>query len=143
MWQRFQTLLLAISTTLVGILFFCPFFKIVGENGAVEVVRFTDKMVYLLLGLSAFSAHAISLLTFKFRMLQMRVSIIAALIMVGYQVLVVIDFLHFRADAVFVFTSVFPLVCVILDVMAARNIMLDEAMVQSASRLRGPRKKRK
>lgn len=143
MWQRVQTLYLAIATVLVGVLFFCPMFKILGSDGAVTVVRFSEKLTYLLLGISAFSAHAVALLTFKFRFLQMRLAIIAALIMVGYQTLVVIDFVHFHTDAVFVFTAVFPIVSVILDVLAARNIMLDEAMVQSASRLRGPKRKRR
>ncbi|MBO5194109.1 MAG: DUF4293 family protein, partial [Bacteroidales bacterium] len=34
------------------------------------------------------------------------------------------------------YTAVFPIVAAILDFLAARNIFLDEAMVQSASRLR-------
>ena len=37
---------------------------------------------------------------------------------------------------VFSFTAAFPLVAAILDVMAAKNIMLDEMMVQAHSRIR-------
>ena len=102
-----------------------------------------EKLPFLLFLISLFSANVIALITFKARILQMRVSVLAALLLVGFQIWLGVDFFSHRNEMVFSFTAVFPLVAAILDVMAARNIFLDEAMVQSASRLRSSKKKRK
>ena len=40
------------------------------------------------------------------------------------------------ARMIFSFTAIFPVIAAILNMLAARNIALDEAMVQSTYRLR-------
>ena len=143
MWQRVQTLYLAVASVLVGSLFFSRFATVLGPEGESVDIMYYEKLPFLLFLISLFSANVIALITFKARILQMRVSVLAALLLVGFQIWLAVDFFSHRNDRVFSFTAVFPLVAAILDVMAARNIFLDEAMVQSASRLRSSRKKRK
>ncbi|MDE5890018.1 MAG: DUF4293 family protein, partial [Bacteroidales bacterium] len=92
--------------------------------------------------ISLFSANVIGLLTFRARLLQMRVCILAALLLVGFQIWIGADFFRYKDSMIFSFTAVFPIVAAILDVLAARAIALDEAMVQSAARLRGKRKRK-
>jgi len=74
----------------------------------------------------------------------MRLSVIEAIIMTAFQIWIGFDFLRMRNDSELVFsiTAVFPIIAAILNVMAARNIALDEAMVQSAYRLRQSRRKK-
>ena len=143
MWQRVQTLYLAVASVLVGSLFFSRFATVLGPEGESVDIMYYEKLPFLLFLVSLFSANVIALITFKARILQMRVSVLAALLLVGFQIWLGVDFFSHRNEMVFSFTAVFPLVAAILDVMAARNIFLDEAMVQSASRLRSSKKKRK
>ena len=84
----------------------------------------------------AFTAHVGALASTRIRFLQMRVCVIAALILTGFQVWLAVDVISHRNEMVFSFTAAFPLVAAILDVMAAKNIMLDEMMVQAHSRIR-------
>lgn len=140
MWQRIQTLYLAIATILVGSMFFCNFGKILGPDGAVETFRYTHYLAWLLFLISMLSANCIALFSFRTRMLQMRVTILAALLLIGFQVWIAVKFFQMKDVMVFSFTAVFPIVAAILDFLAARNIFLDEAMVQSASRLRSRKK---
>lgn len=136
MWQRVQTLYLAIATVLIGSMFFSSFGTVMGPDGAVETFRYTHYLAWLLFLISLLSANGIALFSFRTRMLQMRVTIIAALLLIGFQAWIAVKFFQMKDEMVFSYTAVFPIVATILDFLAARNIFLDEAMVQSASRLR-------
>ncbi|MDE6871007.1 MAG: DUF4293 domain-containing protein [Bacteroidales bacterium] len=142
MWQRIQTLYLAIASILVGSLFFARMATVLGPDGASIDIRYYEKLPFLLFLISLFSANVIGLLTFRARLLQMRVCILAALLLVGFQIWIGADFFRYKDSMIFSFTAVFPIVAAILDVLAARAIALDEAMVQSAARLRGKRKRK-
>ena len=75
----------------------------------------------------------------------MRLCIISAIVLLAFQIWIGVNYFfppeEVENNIVFSFTAIFPVIAAILDVLAARNIMLDEAMVQSASRLRSARKK--
>lgn len=142
MWQRVQTLYLAIATVLVGTMFFSNFGTIIDPDGAVETLKYTNYLAWLLFLISLLSANGIALFSFKVRMLQMRVSVLAALLLIGFQAWIAVKFFQMKDEMVFSFTAVFPIVAAILDVLAARNIFLDEAMVQSAARLRKSKRRR-
>lgn len=142
MWQRVQTLYLAIATALVAAMFFCNFALHMSADGSVaDSWKYTDRLAWLLFMISLLTANVISLVSFKSRILQMRVCVLAALLLLGFQIWIGVEVVRFWNDMVFSFTAVFPIVAAILDVMAARNIALDEAMVQASSRLRGKRKR--
>ena len=146
MWQRIQTLYLAIATILVASMFFCNFATILGPEGSTETLKYVEYgkfKPFLLFLIMLIAANGIALASFKVRMLQMRVCILAAILLIAFQVWIGILVLQHREDMVFSFTAVFPLVAAILDILAARNIFIDEAIVHAASHLRGSRKKRK
>ena len=73
----------------------------------------------------------------------MRVATLSALILLAFQIWLVTDIVRGWNEMVFSVTALFPLVATVLDILAARAIMLDEAMVQSASRLRSHKRKRR
>lgn len=142
MWRSIQTLYLGIATALMAALFFCRFATIIGPDGAEETVRYYEKTPYLVLMIMTLTAHICSVFSYKLRFLQARVCIITALLALGMQVWFFMDFLKFRNDMVFSITMVFPLVMTILDVMAARNSLVDEMTVSAVRSVRKIRRRR-
>ena len=132
MWQRVQTLYLAIATGLVAALFFC------NKAGDISFVSYWPYLVLLILSVLL---HILALTTWKFRIFQVRTTVLAALITLALQVWLVVDFIVTGNDPLFRVPALFPLVAVILDVLAARGIWADELMVRSASRLRSSKRK--
>ena len=133
MWQRVQTLYLAIATALVAALFFC--------NKAGDI-SFVSYWPYLALIVISCLLHVLALTTWKFRVFQVRTAVLAALITLALQAWLVVDFIVTGNDPLFHIPALFPLAAVILDVLAARSIWADELMVRSASRLRSSRRKK-
>lgn len=143
MWQRIQTLYLAVATALLTSMFFCKFATILGPDGVEISIKYFEKVPYLVLLAVALAGNVFSLFAFKIRIPQMRVATVAALILLAFQIWIIVDVVRGWNEMVFSVTALFPLVEMVLDILAARNIMLDEAMVQSASRLRASKRRRK
>ena len=133
MWQRLQTLYLAIATALVGALFFCD---------KADGISFTSYWPYLVLLILSLLLHILALTTWKFRIFQVRTAILAALLTLALQVWLVVDFVVTGNDPLFHVPALFPIVAVILDVLAARGIWADELIVRSSSRLRSSKRKK-
>ncbi|MCQ2184724.1 MAG: DUF4293 domain-containing protein [Bacteroidales bacterium] len=143
MWQRIQTLYLGISLGLVISLFFSVVATVSGEGGESVDIYFHERASYLIFCGMLLTGTVGALASFKVRLLQMRVAVIVALIAVGFQVWLGVDFFMHHDEMMFRVPVVFPTVCAILDFLAARGAMLDEAMVQSSSRIRNARKKKR
>lgn len=143
MWQRIQTLYLAVATAILTSMFFCKFATILGPDGVEISIKYFEKVPYLVLLTVALAGNVFSLFAFKIRIPQMRVAMVAALILLAFQIWIIVDVVRGWNEMVFSVTALFPLVAMVLDILAARNIMLDEAMVQSASRLRASKRRRK
>lgn len=144
MWQRIQTLYLALSTILIAVLLFCNACTIIGAEGAEETVKYYENIVYLIFIIAIISGNGFTLFTYKARIAQMRLAVIEAIIMTAFQIWIGVDFfrMHEHREVIFSFTAVFPLIAAILNIMAARSIALDEALVQAAYRLRGSNRKK-
>ena len=123
MWQRIQTLYLAVALGLLVAMFW----------------HVTYLWWLILLGTACFM-QVVAVLAYKFRLFQMRTAIIAALMLLGLQVWMAVAFLTGDKSA-FNITAVFPVVAAILDALAARSIFSDELVVRSSSRLRSSKKK--
>ena len=132
MWQRIQTLYLALSTSLIAALFFC--------NNAGDI-PYTRYMPYVVLLAIITLLNLLALTTWKHRVFQARTAMLSALITLALQVWLAVDFFTTGNDPVFHVTAVFPVVAVILDVLAFRNIMADELMVRSSDRLRAAKRR--
>ena len=101
-----------------------------------------EKIPYLVLLTLCAAGNLFSLFAFKIRMPQMRVATASAILLLAFQCWIVVDFASLWNEMTFSVTALFPLVAAILDILAARSILLDEAMVQSSARLRASRRKR-
>ena len=123
MWQRIQTLYLAVALGLLVAMFW----------------HVSYLWWLILLGTACFM-QVVAVLAYKFRLFQMRTAIIAALMLLGLQVWMAVVYLAGDKSA-FNITAVFPVVAAILDGLAARSIFSDELIVRSSSRLRSSKRK--
>lgn len=142
-WQRIQTLYLGIATALIIAMFFCRFATIFGPDGAEEYIRYYEKIPYLVLLIMLTSAHVAAVGCYKAFVLQARVSMIAGLLALGFQIWLAIDFFRFMGQMTFSVTMLFPLVAAFLDFIAARASLVDEMTVQSIRAIKKQRKGRK
>ena len=143
MWKKLTTYLTLIATLLVGLMFFFNFASIIGPEGEVLKIRYYEKIPYLVMLIMLISGCIFSVLTHRLPFLQARVCMLAALLALGFQIWLGIDFIRFRHDMVFNITGVFPIVCVILDVLAARAAMIDQLTLTAIGSTRKSRKKRR
>ncbi len=134
MWQRIQTLYLILATGLVAALFFCT------KAGD---ITYTEYWPYAILLIVIAFLQVMATTTWKHRIFQMRTASLAAIILIGLQAWLVVDFITTHNDPVFHVTAVFPVVAAILDFLAARSILADEMLVRSADRLRAAKRKKK
>ena len=132
MWQRIQTLFLAISTALVAAMFFC--FK-------ADEITYTSYWPYTVFLVVITLLNLLALGCFKFRIFQMRTAVLSAILTIAFQAWLVVDFVATHNDVIFHVSAVFPFAAFICDLLAARNIFSDELMVRSASRLRSSKRK--
>jgi hypothetical protein len=142
MWQRIQTLFLGISTALIFSMFFCNFATIIGPDGAEATIRYSEKLPYLTLMVMLITAHIAATASFKAFFLQARVSIIAGLVALGFQIWIAADILINHNDMSFSFTALFPLAAAFLDFAAAKRSMVDEMTVKAVKGIRKIRKNR-
>lgn len=154
MIQRIQTLYLLVAEMLVAALFFVPFAEIAALEG--NVYKFDMKGIYLegvqkseliygslpLIILCAVSLILIlfTILQYKKRVLQMRLSTIIIFLMVGISALI---FYYVWSSAKIISGTysfhiylVFPIIAAILIYLAIRAIAKDELLVRSIDRIR-------
>ena len=85
MWQRIQTLYLGIATALIAAMFFSRFATIAGPDGTEEIIRYYEKMPFLVLLIMLLTSHIAAVSTYKAFFLQARVCVIAGLLSIGFQ----------------------------------------------------------
>ena len=125
MWQRIQTLYLLIASALLAAMYFHPF-------GTGFIVLFSI----------ALSCQLLALVLLKSRVLQLRLSILAAAILLGLQIWMAVSWFAADPRPVLTLHAVFPVIACILDMLAARGILHDELLVRSAGRLRSSKRKK-
>lgn len=135
MWKKIQTLYIAIAILLTTAMFFCSFATIIGPDGAELKIMYYEKLPYLTMLIMLLTAGICSLCTFRQGFLQARVCTLTALMLIGFQIWLGIDFLRFRHDMIFSVTMVFPFAAAILNALAARSALVDAMTIQAAGKL--------
>ncbi|MFA6676901.1 MAG: DUF4293 family protein [Bacteroidales bacterium] len=132
MFQRIQSVFIIIAVGLIGSLFFLPMIKFT-DGG---IIRFSEFYPTLVLTIASFGAGAASIFMYKGRIIQARVCTINALILIGYQILLIVKYIQRVDEMIFTTANVFPTVAAILLFLAIRYILKDEAKVIAANHLR-------
>ncbi|MDO4826134.1 MAG: DUF4293 family protein [Bacteroidia bacterium] len=141
MWQRAQTLYIAIATVLIAVMFFSVKAVIpASEGNSQEELRYTAYLPYLILLIVITAFNFIALNAFKFRVFQMRTTVLAAIVTLALQIWLAVDFVSTHSVVNFRISAVFPAIALILDVMAIRGIAADILVADSVNRLRSSRK---
>lgn len=143
MWQRIQNLYLITATGLIVAMFFCTYATIIGPEGAEVCIRYYEKTPFLVLLIMLTTAHVAATGSYRHFLLQARVCIIAALLALGFECWMAIDYFSYRHDMVFSVTMLFPLAAAVLDIIAARGDMVDEMTLQAVKGVRKARRKSK
>ena len=89
-----------------------------------------------------FTAHVAATACFKAFFLQARVSVIAALMAVGFQIWLAVDFIRFHNEMTFSLTALFPLAAATLDFMAAKRSLVDEMTISAVRSVKSSRRRR-
>ena len=142
MWQRIQTLYIGIATALTTAMFFCRMATIIGPEGNDIDIRYYEKLPYLMMLIMLLTAGICAVFTYKSRLLQARVCILTALMLIGFQIWLGIDFIRYHNDMVFSITLLFPIVSAILNAIAARGNLVDEMTLQAVKSAKKARKKK-
>ena len=96
----------------------------------------------ILIGILA-AMVVLALVTFKVRILQMRLATLSALVALGLQIWLAVLYFQAPEGVVFRWTAIFPFAITVFNLLAARGCFQDQLMVESAYRIRESRKKRK
>ena len=142
MWQRIQTLYLAVSAGLLCFLLFGNALTLNTPDG-LEAVRYTAlarPYMAIILWILA-SIQLVALISFKVRILQMRLSVVAALVSLGIFIWLGVMYFTAPEGAVFRLTAILPLAITVFDFLAARGAFQDQLVVESASRLRSKKRR--
>lgn len=151
MIQRIQTVYLLLAVVAVVI-------ALTGEVGhfhreGIEIAGFNNFFLALSDGVKSWSPWALSVLLilpavlsslaiflFKRRMVQVRLTVASALLLVGYYIVFAVFVYIYKgqydADFTLHWTTGLPAVALILEYLAFRGIMKDELIVRSLDRLR-------
>lgn len=134
MWKRIQTLYLAISTGLTASLFFCRYATDMTLTGNESVIMYYEYIPYLLMLIMLLTADIFAICSFKSPMLQARISMISALVSLGFMVWLGFEFLMYKEQMVFSVTMLFPLLIAFLNFLAGRSAILDGLTIHVARR---------
>jgi hypothetical protein len=141
MWKKAQTYFVGIATLLTIIMFFCRLATIIGPGGEDLAIMYYEKLPYVVMLIMLLTAGICAIFCHKFPLLQARVCVLSALMLVGFQLWLGVDFIRFHNDMVFSVTTIFPIIGAILNIMAARKALIDGMTLQAVKSLRKSRKK--
>ena len=143
MWKRIQTLYLALSTGLTASLFFCRYATDLTLTGSESVIMYYEYIPYLLMLIMLLTADVFAICSFKTPMLQARISMISALVSLGFMIWLGFEFLMYKSQMIFSVTMLFPLLIAFLNFLAGRSAMLDGFTIQVARRKRNQARNKK
>ena len=106
-------------------MFFCRLATIIGPEGEELGIMYYEKLPFAVMLIMLLAAGVSAVFCHKFPLLQARVCMITALMQIGFQIWLGVDFFRFHNEMVFSVTMIFPLVAAILNIMAARKALVD------------------
>jgi hypothetical protein len=125
MLKRIHNLYIFAATLLTGSMFFCNFARILGPEGAELTIRYYEKLPYLVMLIMLLTAGVLAIFSYRNNILQARVCTLTALMLIGFQIWLGVDFLRYHNEMIFSITMMFPVAAAILNLLAARATMID------------------
>ncbi len=141
MWKKAQTYLIGTATLLTIVMFFCKLATIIGPGGEELDIMYYEKPEYIFMLIMLMTAEICTVFCHKFPLLQSRVCMISALLMIGFQIWLSVDFFRYHNEMIFSATLIFPLISGVLNIMAARMALVDGMTLQAVKSLKKNRRK--
>ena len=110
------------------------------DASVIDRISYCSYFPYIILIVIAALLDLLALTTYKFRV---RTAGLSAIITLALQIWLAVDFIATHDVVVFRLTAVFPLISIILNVLAMRGILADEMLVESAYHLRNSKKRKR
>ena len=108
MWKKYQTYLIGVATILCVSMFFCRLATIIGPGGEELGIMYYEKLPFAVMLIMLLAAGISAIFCHKFPMLQARVCMITALMQIGFQIWLGVDFVKYHNEMIFSLTTVFP-----------------------------------
>lgn len=125
MLKKLYNLYIIISTLLTASMFFCDFARILGPEGSEVTIMYYEKLPYLVMLIMLLTAGVLAIFSYRNNILQARVCTLTALMLIGFQIWLGVDFIRYHNEMIFSITMIFPIVAAILDMLAARATIID------------------
>ncbi|MBO7584652.1 MAG: DUF4293 family protein [Bacteroidales bacterium] len=113
-------MLLGIAAFLMLSLFWSEMCYTIGDDGVRYSIKYTEHLQFLVLTFITVSLAIAAICYRKQYILQVRVCIIEMLILLGFKIWLLVAFLQLKSVYTFTVSTLFPLVCIILIVLAIR-----------------------
>ncbi|MCF0172476.1 MAG: DUF4293 family protein [Bacteroidales bacterium] len=140
-WPRIQNVLLAICSALLLSMLWSDFCHAPLADGSRYSIKFTDSPQFLIFTFTTMVLGIVTIAYRKARILQIRLCIIEALLLIGYQGWIIVEFFKLKKAYSFSIATIFPMVCIILLLIAIKYIWRDEALDLSGDLTRRYRKR--
>ena len=137
MWKKSHTIYTILATLLITSMFFCRFATILGPEGEELTIMYYEKLPYLVMLIMLMAAGVCSIFSFKNGFLQARVCVLSALMLIGFQIWLGVDFFNYRNDMIFSLTILFPLMAASLEIIASRRALVDGVTLQMLRKMPG------
>lgn len=148
-WKRIQTLMMGAATLLLLVMLGSEMcYAMVPSDGGSDLVRypilFRERLQFLLFILITAGIALVATLGFRLRMIQIRLCIIDAIVLLAFQAWIVVEFFKMHGTFTFTVYSVFPIVAALLLLLSIKftwkdeaRAIVDRAFAQHAAKSRG------
>lgn len=153
-WKRIQTLIIGIAAALlVSMLAMDMCYTMVPKAGAAGVmerfsIQFTERYQFMIFSFTTFALCIVTIGYYKQRIIQMRLCILNSIMLLFYQLWILGEFFFrsfngvaMRHEFTLGIASLFPIIAIILLLVAARFIGRDEIRFTVANAMAAKRKK--
>lgn len=134
MFKRFQTYLIIAAGLLIGSMFFSNMcYGVIPTDAPSEqweriTISFFERSQFLIMAFVGFSLCVIALFYHKKRLLQIRICLLDSIIIFAFQIWILVEFNKLKSLYSLSIPSLFPIIAIILLVLAIRYIAKDEAV---------------
>ena len=100
-----------------------------GQELSRYAIKFVNRSQFIIFTFVTMALSVIAIFYYKARILQIRICIINILLLIAYQAWILVYYFQFKSVYKFTVPTLFPIVCVILLLIAIRYIWRDESEV--------------
>ncbi len=126
--MRLRTIQNILFVTVAGLSVSMPACVMCVAPGGGESIGFSDSLAFVVLSLAAFILAVLAVCNTSRAQVKLRLAVPSAVVLLGYQIWIAVVFFQLKDAYVFRLPAVFPLVALILDMLALRYVVKELSM---------------